>query len=627
MTLGAFGDTLSGVPKEPVFPGLKRLVPSIILAAVLLLAGCAYFNTFYNAQSYYKDGLRLKEQKQVTQAKAKFDKSIEKSALVISRWPNSRWVDDATFLIGMNYYEIGHYSKAVSHFEQLVLAFPKSAFAPKAELYRGLALLRNKEYGVATVVLDNVRRKYPRLGDIATFNLARSFYDRENYGRAVDSLAAFVKAYPRSTYIRQAVELLADACFRLERWQEAEQWYERSVRLARDPMERARAKLLTAAALLEQGKYEETAKQVNDVVGRYRDLDDQANLLLGRAFYALGRYKEAVETWSKVRGPSELGAEAFFRIGRYHEEKKEFKMARAHYDTAKARRANSDYGVMAVKRLSLLDALAKGESTKREPAEAEFLLAEIHNLNLAEYDEAMRLYQAVYDSFPKSKWAPKALFAKAWILKNVKADTADARPLLDRIIAEYPETEYADESRRWLGLPVPKRKVVEVEPKPETLAVVPETPKPTPKPAPAESVAHVPAAPKKPVKPPSRPAAETTKVAPERTPVITLGIIHFDTDKWNIKDEDAEALRKGAALLKEHPEIKVLITGYCDPRGPEAYNQTLGMKRADAVRMALADAGVDPKRLSVASRGEKDRISTSPKDYWLDRRVEFEITE
>ncbi len=628
----------------------RRILTRVaIVPLVLFASGCAYFNTFYNAQSYYKEGVRLKEQKQVTAAKAKFEKSIEKSALVISRWPRSTWVDDATFLIGMGYYEMGHYPKAVRHFEQLVLAFPYSRLVPQAKLYRGLSLLKSKEYGVATVVLDEVKRNYPRLRDVAAFNLAAAFYDREDYGRAVDSLSAFVANFPTSPHVRTAVELLADACFRLGRWPEAEKWYQHSVRLLHDPIARANARLQIAAVLLEEGKHEQSARQVEEVLGRYRDLDDQANLLLGRALYELGRHEDAIATWAKVRGSSDVGAEAFFRIGKHHEQKKNFVAARAYYDTAKTRKANSNYGVQAVKRLSLLDALAKGDSTVREPAEARFLLAEIHNLNLAEYDEAMRLYQSVYDSFPESQWAPKALFAKAWILRNAKGDTAAAIPVLNQVIAEYPQTEYADEAKLWLGLPVPKRKVAQKKAtKPDTLAVAPDTVRPTPSPLPSasETLAHTPSPPERLRK---RPSAETTRFVPaetlpEKMPVkaspaetakaepthpgaLVLEIVHFDTDRWNIRDADAEVLRRNAEKLKAYPEVKVRIVGHCDPRASDAYNMTLGLKRADAVRMFLADAGVDAARLEVRSEGEHKLISTRPEEYWLDRRVEFELID
>jgi hypothetical protein len=54
---------------------------------VVLVAACAYFNTFHNAKKYYAEGVTMKEQGQQTQAKAKFDKAVEKSARVIQRWP------------------------------------------------------------------------------------------------------------------------------------------------------------------------------------------------------------------------------------------------------------------------------------------------------------------------------------------------------------------------------------------------------------------------------------------------------------------------------------------------------------------------------------------------------------
>ncbi|OYD16593.1 hypothetical protein CH330_02415 [candidate division WOR-3 bacterium JGI_Cruoil_03_51_56] len=611
--------------------GIKFCVWIRLLVLILLLgADCAYFNTFYNAQNSYKQGLTLKEQGQAVQAKSKFEKSIEKSAVVISRWPNSRWVDDATFLIGMSYYQMGHYSKAMRHFEQLVLAFPNSGLVPQAQLYRGLALLKDKQYGVARVVLDNVRKDYPGLRDAASFHLAEALFNREDYDCAIDSLSAFVEHFPHSRYVDTAVEDLARASFSLKRWDKAEYWYRKYARVVHEPKERARAKLKVAACLLEQGNYKQAIAQVDDVLGRYRELDDEANLLLGRSLAEVGRDKEALETWAKVRGRSNFGAEAFFRIGKYHEEHNDFALARVYYDTAKSRRANSDYGVLAVKRLALLDAFALGDSSEREPAKAMFLLAEVHNLNLGEYDEAMRLYQAVHDSFPQSKLAPKGLFAKAWILKNVKNDTGIALELAEKIIKEYPETDYADESRRWLGLPVPKRK-----PRPESVAVKTDTAELAEKPTePREE--HRPGMPThKPgrVVKPEQEKPDTGRTEPEADTVtyrkqenLELEIVHFDFDKWAIRPDDAEALKRDTALLNEYPFTKLEIVGHCDPRGTEEYNMVLGLKRAEVVMDFLVELGVPKDRMSVRSEGEHRPISTRPEEYWLDRRVEFEIT-
>jgi len=440
-----------------------RPLVCLLAAIVLLGAGCAYFNTFYNAQAAYREGMKLKEKNQNTQAKAKFDKAIEKSALLIKRWPKSRWVDDALFLVGSSFYQQGQYDKAVREFDHLNLAFPNSGFVPRGELYRGLALLADKQYGAARVALDAVKQKYPKLADEATYNLAKSFIDRKELARGTDSLAAFLERFPRSRFRMPAVKLLADGSFTLKRYAAAEKWYVSYVRLTNDPKQRALANLKIAACRYEEGRHEEAIAEAMNVLGRYPDLDDEASLLLGKALNEVGRQSEALAAWVKVKGSSDLGAEAAFRIGKHHEEGADFDKARAYYDTAKTRRVDSDYGVLAVKRLALLNALAARTTGKTAsgdsltPAEAMFLLAEVNNLNLGDYDKAMELYQNVHDSFPDTDWAAKALFAKAWILRNVKNDTAAATPLLRQEISEYPETEYADESRRWLGLPVPKR--------------------------------------------------------------------------------------------------------------------------------------------------------------------------
>ena len=424
----------------------------LLAAFVLLGAGCAYFNMYYNAQAAYREGMKLKDQNQ--------DKAIEKSALVIKRWPKSQWVDDALFLVGASYYQEGQYDKAVREFDQLSLAFPTSEYVPRGELYRGLALLADKQYGTARLTLDAVKQKYAKLADEAAYNLAKSFIDRQELSAGTDSLQAFIERFPKSHFRMSAVKLLADGSFSLKRYADAEKWYKSYAGMTDDPKLRALANLKIAACRYEQGKYEEATVQVNEVLGRYPDLDDEANLLLGKALAATGRTADALGAWAKVKGQSDVGAEAAFRIGKQYEEGSDFNKARAYYDTAKTRRVDSDYGVLAVKRLALLDALAARTTGKKaggdtlQPGEAMFLVAEVNNLDLGEYDKAMDMYQKVHDSFPGTDWAAKALFAKAWLLRNVKNDTAGAEPMLREEISEYSETEYADESRRWLGLPV-----------------------------------------------------------------------------------------------------------------------------------------------------------------------------
>jgi TolA-binding protein/outer membrane protein OmpA-like peptidoglycan-associated protein len=644
---------------------LRHSPPILALVAPLLLvAGCAYFNTFYNAKKYYAEGVKMKDAGQQTQAKAKLDKAIQKSALVLSRWPRSRWADDALFLVGLSYYQQGHYPNAVRHFDQLTLAFPGSGLAPEAELYRGLALLGAKDYGSARVVLDGVKSRRPRFADAAAFHLARSFIDREEPERAVESLAAFVGRYPRSKLRREATRLLAEQTYSLKRFDAAERWYSELARSTDAPRDRAGVNLKVAACRFETGRFDEAAAMAREVLGRYRELDDEANLLLGKALAGAGRYDGALGAWAQVRGSNDIGAEAAFRTGKRYEEQGSFDTARAYFDTAKSRRADSDYGVQAVKRLALLDAYGRQQQGEREPAEGLFLLAEVHNLNLGDYDGAMRLYQQVYDSYPTTDWAAKGLFAKAWILRTMRGDTAAAEPLLRQVIAGYPETEYADESRRWLGLPVPKRAKKETPPpaptagkpaaepgppasppeqlvrgKPDSMRDEEEAEEPPPISAPGETGGTgqpgdgrgmPPLGQRAPTPPRSGPVVpdSTAAVRPEPAPTASTRadtvaiVVYFGFDSSDVRGAFADSIAAFAGFLTSHPEVNVQLHGHCDPLGSDEYNQRLGLDRAEAVKRALVRAGVAAERITVRSHGRQELRSTDPDEYWLNRRVE-----
>lgn len=643
---------------------LKFRLFSVVL---LLFAGCAYFNTFYNAQKYYNEGLQLKRQNQLGQARAKFDKAIEKSALVLARWPRSRWADDALYLVGMSYFHDSQYQKALRHLDQFVLAFPQSKLVPDAELHRGLALQAERQYGQAWVVLDNVRRRHARLADAAAYHMTQPMLEREEFEPAVESLLAFVERYPRSRFRKLAMRQLADALARLKMPAEAEEWYRKYERLETDPRERIWAKLRIAQCRFEMGDYPAVVVSVRDLLGRNTETDEETRLLLGRALERLGKHGEAMAAWSEVRGPNARGAEAAFLIGKFHEEAGDFARARAYYDTARSRRADSDYGGMAVKRLSLLNALARRDSIGSDSAHIEFLLAEIYSLNLEDYERAEQQYRQVHERFPENELAPKALLARAWIARSIRKDTAAAEPILRRLIADYPETEYADEARRWLGLPVPRRLVKTVLPPPVDTAsgqlaeeqrdtgstpsqasvpeplIEPEPPAVVSGPVPAETAdqlvqeARLPLPKLAPTTVDAvRSQAQLNTVRAELgggaavgdtgqtagTRMVEFEPVHFETDSWRILPQDTARLRLVAERLREMSGM-VTIEGHCDPRGSERYNDSLGMRRAESVRDWLVAGGVPAERLRVVSRGESMLLSQDPEEYWKDRRVEF----
>ncbi len=103
--------------------------------------------------------------------------------------------------------------------------------------------------------------------------------------------------------------------------------------------------------------------------------------------------------------------------------------------------------------------------------------------------------------------------------------------------------------------------------------------------------------------------------------------IFFDYDSYDVRSTDQESLSKSAAFLAQNPRIKVLIGGYCDERGSNEYNLTLGQSRANSVKQALVQAGIAPDRLRIVSYGkEKPFCTESTEECWQqNRRAGFSI--
>jgi outer membrane protein OmpA-like peptidoglycan-associated protein len=108
------------------------------------------------------------------------------------------------------------------------------------------------------------------------------------------------------------------------------------------------------------------------------------------------------------------------------------------------------------------------------------------------------------------------------------------------------------------------------------------------------------------------------------TPALSLlEPVHFETNRADITGDERAVVSRNAALLCAHPEALVTLVGHCDPRGSDAYNDTLGMMRAEATERALVSAGVPAERLKTESAGERQTVAATPDEYWQDRRVEF----
>ena len=106
------------------------------------------------------------------------------------------------------------------------------------------------------------------------------------------------------------------------------------------------------------------------------------------------------------------------------------------------------------------------------------------------------------------------------------------------------------------------------------------------------------------------PAAAASKVAQKK---ITLQAdTLFDFDKSTLKSEGIATLNKVAQDITKMKLEVVIIVGYTDGIGTDAYNIALGQRRANAVKSFLTNAGgVEATRVYTESKGKADPVASN----------------
>ncbi|MFA5257101.1 MAG: OmpA family protein [Opitutales bacterium] len=105
-----------------------------------------------------------------------------------------------------------------------------------------------------------------------------------------------------------------------------------------------------------------------------------------------------------------------------------------------------------------------------------------------------------------------------------------------------------------------------------------------------------------------------------------LPTVYFETDTAFVAPGERPKLAEAAEHLKQYPQDKLLIEGFCDWRGTREYNLALGDRRAGSVMQYLIDLGIDPSRVQTLSHGDLEAQENVAADLMKeDRRAALVI--
>lgn len=89
-------------------------------------------------------------------------------------------------------------------------------------------------------------------------------------------------------------------------------------------------------------------------------------------------------------------------------------------------------------------------------------------------------------------------------------------------------------------------------------------------------------------------------------PKATFPIVYFAFNSIGIKQGELSKLNGILHTLKENPQMKVTVTGWCDTKGSVAVNKRISRQRAETVKTWLVKNGIEANRITAIGNGSDD---------------------
>ncbi len=295
---------------------------SLLLVALLVLPGCVYFNTFYNAQKFYRQAEKARKQDEESQdqvgsgrkrkrdtvkAAELYDKAARAASRVLDEYKESDRVDDAMFLMGRAFYWQGDYTSAIRTFGDLEKNFPTSEFYHQARYWQAQAYQAQGASFEARALYRSVFED--RQGEVAVLagqRLGDMALADGDYVAAIQEYRAVLEAFPQSSlraelWLRQGEAIMARAD--TAAYGEALDAFAEALDARPAPELGYKARLNQGKLLSARGQEDQALEVYTSLLKeqRFRRFEGQTRLLIGQHYQDRAFYERALEEYGRVR--------------------------------------------------------------------------------------------------------------------------------------------------------------------------------------------------------------------------------------------------------------------------------------------------------------------------------------
>lgn len=425
---------------------MRKLSPILLVSLVFQ---CAYFNTFYNAsQSFNRaEGIYRKQGNLTPDARQEYDKVIKKCSKILQFHPNSKYVDDALYMLAVSYLRKKERGKSKKKFEELLQYFPDAPQKYPVYLELGRLYLEESNYAEAeSYLLKALNGPHP--GE-AQYLLAKTKFLSGKDKEVIDIVNEFTKKYPKSRFLKEMLFFAAKSAHRLEDIDDARKYLSMYLKGFLTTDEEKKAKLLQSEIALLAGETKEALDILNsldlppaDPDAMYRDI------LKARVYATMGDTTQAKSTLRKVlqvNPNSDYGLQAQYELALLLESQDSLKLALDYYSQVSKTPRNTIYKDRAKRRYEAISQLQQVKS--EQSPESMYRLAELNLFELSRPAESAKILTELVNKFPDSEYTPKALYTLVYIYSTLLNDSNEASKYYKELQQRYPNSLYWEEAR------------------------------------------------------------------------------------------------------------------------------------------------------------------------------------
>ncbi|MBL7014509.1 MAG: tetratricopeptide repeat protein [Candidatus Marinimicrobia bacterium] len=460
---------------------MKKHLRHLWLILIFFALSCAYFNTFYNAQSYFDkaENQRLEKlgQKLPNSVLDDYGKSIKRCQKVIKDYPESRYKIPAMMLMSKARYYRSEYKSSLEELNEIKHG-DNEDYAEEVDYWIALNKWRLGKVQFALDALHQLSETTDSRDLKSRCLLSRAEINLElaQDSVALEELEAAAELTRNTSQKSQIYTRLADIAFKKGDFEKALSAYKGVVKtsLTRTKIEYAHLQILKIYR--NQGDYKTATRKIKSMLAddKFKKIAGQLDLELVQLYMAQNEMNQAetrLQSMVSDYQRSAVSAEAYYLLGQI--------MIESHWDLEKADeylgkvgkefnktpfkflasekqkdiqlyKTTKDNILIWEEEKSKPDSVNMNDSTSVEPelpqeydpAEAYYLLADLEAFKFNRPDSSMLIMNRIQSDFPESAFSQKALFTSIFIYKQL-GDSLQSQLAKDQLLENYPNSEYA----------------------------------------------------------------------------------------------------------------------------------------------------------------------------------------